>query len=271
MIGAGRREDVKGWATGGIAVATLAFLLLPQLILLIESFTADSFLAFPPKRYGLRWYGLILSDQDWLQSIKLSLIVAAITTPVTLLLGLAAAYGLDRGPQRGRRLIFTLLVAPMVLPHVVLGLGQFQVAFWTHMQDTVPAYVLAHITIALPYAIITTGASLQVFDRRLEEAALNLGATPWRSIWHVLLPAIRPGLVAAGIFTFITSFDEFIITYFLSTRRVTVPIQIFNSLSFQLDPSIAAISGLTLMLTVGLTGILIARGQIVGGGGRVLR
>src|SRR5205807_7729515 len=133
-----------------------------------------------------------------------------------------------------------------VLPHVVLGLGQFQVAFWSHMQDTITAYVLAHITIALPYAIITIGASLQVFDRRLEEAALNLGATPWRSVWHVLLPVIRPGLVAAGIFTFITSFDEFIITYFLSTRRVTVPIQIFNSLSFQLDPSIAAISGLTL-------------------------
>lgn len=270
MTGASNREDVKGWATTSVALVTLAFLLLPQLILLIESFTADSFLEFPPKRYGLRWYGFIFSDSDWVGALQRSLIIAAIVTPVTLLLGLAAAYGLDRGPRRGRRLIFTLLVAPMVLPHVVLGLGQFQVAFWSHMQDTNEAYVLAHITIALPYAIITIGASLQAFDRRLEEAALNLGATYWRAVLHVLLPVIRPGLVAAGIFTFITSFDEFIITYFLSTHRITVPIQIFNSLSFKLEPSIAAISGLTLILTVGLTAILVARGQIVGGN-RVIR
>jgi putative spermidine/putrescine transport system permease protein len=256
------RKDVTNWATGSVAVVTLAFLLLPQVILVVESFTADNYLAFPPARYGLRWYAFILSDEDWLDALRRSLLVAAIVTPVTVLLGLAAAYALDRGPTGGRRIIFTLLIAPMVLPHVVLGLAQFQVVFWSHMQDTVTAYVLAHVTIALPYAIITIGASLQVFDRRLEEAAQSLGAAPWRAVLHIMLPVIRPGLVAAAIFAFITSFDEFIITYFLSTRRVTIPIQIFNSLSFQLDPSIAAISGLTLMLTVGLTGFLMAGGQI---------
>lgn len=261
----GRREDIGGWATKSVATITLGFLVLPQIILVVESFTADGFLAFPPARYGLRWYGFIFSDLEWLAAIQRSLLVAAITTIVTLPLGFAAAYGLDRGPRRGRRLIFTLLIAPMVLPHVVLGVGQFQVAFWSHMQDTILAYALAHITIALPYAIITIGVSLQGFDRRLEEAALNLGATPWRAMIYVTLPMIRTGLVAAAIFSFITSFDEFIITYFLSTRRVTVPIQIFNSLSFQLDPSIAAISGLMLMITLGLTGILIARGQVIGG------
>ncbi len=270
MTGAQNREDARGWVTGSVAVVTLAFLLLPQIILLVESFTADSYLAFPPTRYGLRWYAFILSDDDWLDALRRSLLVAAIVTPVTLLLGLMAAYALDRGPPRGRRTIFTLLIAPMILPHVVLGLAQFQVVFWSHMQDTVTAYVLAHVTIALPYAIITIGASLQVFDRRLEEAAQSLGAAPWRAAFHVMLPVIRPGLVAATIFSFITSFDEFIITYFLSTRRVTVPIQIFNSLSFQLDPSIAAISGLTLMLTIGLTGFLMAGGQIASGG-RILR
>ena len=86
---------------------------------------------------------------------------------------------------------------------------------------------------------------------------------------YVTVPMLRPGLVAAAIFAFITSFDEFIITYFLSTRRITVPIQIFNSLSFNLAPSVAAISGLTLIVTAGLTGLMIARGQVVAGGRRV--
>lgn len=250
--------------THGVAAVTLLFLVLPQVILLIKSFTADSFLTFPPSRYGLRWYAFILSDPDWVAALARSLLIAAVVTPLTILLGLAAVFALDRGPGRGRRAIYTLLVAPMILPHVVLGIGQFQTAFWTHMQDTLTAYVLAHLTVALPFAVITLGASLQVFDRRIEEAAQSLGATPWRAIRYVTLPALRPAIVAAAIFAFITSFDEFIITYLLSTRQVTVPIQIFNSLSFQLEPSVAAISGLMLILTAALTAILIARGVVAG-------
>jgi putative spermidine/putrescine transport system permease protein len=270
VTGAERREDVRSWTTSAVTIVTLAFLLLPQVILLVESFTASNYLAFPPARYGLRWYAFILSDTEWLDALSRTLVVAAIVTPATLLIALAAAYALDRGPTRGRGVLFTILIAPMVLPHVVLGLGLFQVAFWSHMEDTLTAYVLAHTTIALPYAIITIGASLQGFDRRLEEAARSLGAAPWRAVLHVTIPAIRPGLVAAAIFSFVTSFDEFIITYFLSTRRATLPIQIFNSLSFQLDPSIAAVSGLTLMLTAGLTLYLMAGGQIASGN-RVIR
>jgi len=266
MTGAAARDDLRPWASHGAAAVVLAFLMLPQAILLIQSFTRDNYLAFPPAHYGLRWYGVILSDPAWLDALGRSLLIAAIVTPLTLGLGAAAAYGLDRGPARGRRALYTVLVAPMILPHVVLGLGQFQVAFWSRLQDTVPVYVLAHLTVALPYAIITIGASLQGFDRRLEEAAQSLGASPWRSVRHVTLPVLRPGLVAAAIFAFITSFDEFIITYFLSARRITVPIQIFNSLSFNLEPSVAAISGLTLIVTAGLTGLLIARGQVVAAG-----
>ena len=258
------REDVKGWVTRGIAGATLVFLVLPQFILLIESFTADNHLTFPPSRYGLRWYGYILTDPDWVGALVRSMVVASVVTPLTVLIGLAAAFALDRGPRRGRRAIYTLLIAPMILPHVVLGLGQFQIAFWTHMQDTLAAYTLAHLTIALPYAIIIIGASLQVFDRRVEEAAQSLGAVPWRAVVYVTLPALSPSLIATAIFAFITSFDEFIITYLLSTRQVTIPIQIFNSLSFQLEPSVAAISGLTLIVTAALSGILIARGQLPG-------
>lgn len=261
MSKSGNRDERSGLTVRSVALLALVFLVLPQFILLIESFTADNYLTFPPNRYGLRWYAFIMTDADWLAAIGRSLVVAAIVTPLTILIGTSAAFALDRGPRRGRRVLYALLIAPMVLPHVVLGIGQFQIAFWTHMQDTLVAYVLAHLTIALPYAIITIGASLQVFDRRTEEAAQSLGAAPWRAVLYVTLPVLRPALVASCIFAFITSFDEFIITYLLSTRQVTVPIQIFNSLSFRLEPSVAAMSGLTLMLTAALTVVLIARGQ----------
>jgi putative spermidine/putrescine transport system permease protein len=138
------------------------------------------------------------------------------------------------------------------------------VALWFDLQDTVLGYVLAHLTIAIPYVVNTVGASLQGFDRSLEEAAQSLGASFWRALCYITLPLIRPGLVAGCIFTFITSFDEFIITYFLSTHKLTVPIQVFSSLTYQLEPSISAVSGLTLVITGVLTGLLVARGQILG-------
>ena len=131
------------------------------------------------------------------------------------------------------------------------------------MQDTLIAYMLAHLTIALPYAIITIGAQPQVFDRRLEEAAQSLGPTPWRGGWHVTLPALRPGLVADRHLRLHHLVRR--IHHHLSPVDATgdVPIQIFNSLSFHLEPSVAAISGLMLIVTAALTGILIARGQFL--------
>ena len=260
-----RREDYRGRPSALVTGAVVLFLIAPQLILLWQSFTAEPHLSFPPAAYGLRWYRYVLTSPDWTQAIARSLLVAGIVTPLTLLIGAAAALGLDRGPLRGRRALYTTLISPMILPHVVLGLAMFRVALWFDVQDTVLGYVLAHLTISVPYVVITVGASLQSFDRSLEEAAQSLGASPWRALCHITLPVIRPGIVAGGIFTFITSLDEFIITYFLSTHKVTLPIQVFSSLTYQLEPSISAVSGLTLMITGLLTGLLVARGQILGG------
>ena len=114
--------------------------------------------------------------------------------------------------------------------------------------------------------VVTAGASLQGMDRSLEEAAASLGASVPVTLWRVVLPLIRPGLIAGAVFAFITSFDEFIVTYFLASRQTTAPIQIFSSLSYQLEPSIAAVSGLTLVVTAALCGLLILRGSVAGTG-----
>lgn len=265
-----RVEYRRGRTVSLLTALALIFLVAPLIIVVVQSFTAESYLVFPPASYGVRWYRHIFRDNAWQQAILLSLAIAATVTPLSLGLGTAAALALDRGPLKGHRAIYTILISPMILPGVVLGLGLLRVFLWLNLADRFLGFTLAHLTITIPYVVITVGASLANFDRSTEEAARSLGASPWRAIWHVTLPMIRPGLIGGGIFAFITSFDEFIITYFLATYYVTLPIQIFNSLSYQLDPSIAAVSGLTIMITALLTTVLVFRGEVASGG-RVLR
>lgn len=250
----------------GITIATAVFLFAPLLIVVIQSFTAESYLAFPPPSFGTRWYEDIVTADEWRNALRVSLTVALLVTPLSLVIGTLAALGLDRGPMRGRRTLFAILVAPMILPHIVLGLSLFRVALYLQATDTVFAYTVAHLTITVPYVIITVGASLQNFDINLEEAARSLGASQLRAFWHVTLPLIRPGLIGGAIFAFIISFDEFIITFFLSTFELTLPIQIYSTLMFQVEPSIAAVSTLMLIFTALLTLLLIWRGQIVTNG-----
>ena len=242
-------------------MSILGFLVVPQVILLVQSFTAETYLSFPPKSFGLRWYGHVLTDEGWRRAFLTSLGIAAAATPLALVIGTAVAVGLDRGPRRGRRMLRAFVVSPMVLPHVVLGLALYRVFLSVALDDTMAGFVLAHLLLGVPYVVVTVGASLQTFDRSLEEAAKSLGATPLRALVEVTLPVIAPGLLAGAIFAFITSFDEFIVTYFLASRQTTIPIQIFGSLSYQIEPSIAAVSGLTLIVTMALSALLVVKGR----------
>lgn len=255
-----------GLVVSTVAVLVMAFLILPQLILLVQSFTAEDYLSFPPRAYGLRWYVFIFEDATWRKALGTSLLVAGVVTPLALVFGTAAAIGLDRGPVLVRKAMRTALVSPMVLPHVVLGMAIYRVFLPLRFDDTLGGFMAAHLVLCIPYVIVTVGASLQAFDRTLEQAAASLGAPLGVALWRVTLPLIRPGIVGGAVFAFITSFDEFIVTYFLASRQTTAPIQIFSSLSYQLEPSIAAVSGLTLVITAALSGVLILRGGMTGKG-----
>ena len=130
------------------------------------------------------------------------------------------------------------------------------------IDDSMLAYIPAHLTITIPFVIISVGASLQTFEVSLEEAARSLGASRFWAVWYITLPIISPALVAGAIFSFIISFDEFIITFFLTTFERTLPIEMFTTLMYQVRPSIAAVSTLTLAVTAFLTAMLILTGQI---------
>jgi|TARA_B100000767_G_C19777873_1_gene543791 putative spermidine/putrescine transport system permease protein len=249
----------------GLVTIVILFLEAPLIILVIQSFTAESYLAFPPPSYGIRWYKEVLTSEDWLNSISLSLIIAAVVTPLSLVLGTMAAFALDRGPKKLKHGLQTIMIAPMVLPHIVLGLGLFKMALQLDIDDSMLAYIPAHLTITIPFVIISVGASLQTFEVSLEEAARSLGASRFWAVWYITLPIIRPALIAGSIFSFIISFDEFIITFFLTTFQRTLPIEMFSTLMYQVKPSIAAVSTLTLAVTAFLTAMLILRGQVTSG------
>ena len=185
---------------------------------------------------------------------------------IILVLGTLVAFGLERGPKKGKQTIQAIMISPMVLPHIVLGLGLFKIALQFNISDSLWAFVPAHLTITIPFVIVTVGASLQTFNTSLEEAARSLGASKFWAVWYITLPIISPGLIAGAIFSFIISFDEFIITFFLATFQRTLPLEMFSTLMYQVKPSIAAVSALTLAITAILTVVLMFRGQVVGGG-----
>ncbi|WP_053078587.1 ABC transporter permease [Methylobacterium tarhaniae] len=157
------------------ACLVLAFLLAPQVVLLVQSFTTETYLSFPPRSFGLRWYAFVAQDETWRRAIVTSLIVAGLSTPLALLVGTAAALGLDRGPRRGKALLRGVLISPMVLPHVVLGLSLYRVFLSLALDDTLAGFVAAHLLQSVPYVVVTVGASLQTFNIAQEEAARSLG------------------------------------------------------------------------------------------------
>jgi len=246
------------WTVGAL---TAVFLLLPLGIVVVQSFTAESFLRFPPAAFGVRWYDYVFHQQVWRAAAGRSVLIGAIVAPFATVVGTMAAFAVDRGPRALVGMIYGILISPMILPHVVLALGLLRIALLAEADDTYAALIVAHLVVAVPYVVITVGASLRIADRSLEDAAQSLGANAWRVFRHVVLPAIWPGLFAGLIFAFVESFDEFIITFFLTTFKLTLPIQIFNTLSYQLEPSIAVVSTLVLALTGFLTALVLRRGQ----------
>ncbi len=254
------RRAPSGWllAANGLIVA---FLLAPLAIVFAESFTAGSYLTFPPQGLGLRWYRHVFGHADWMRALRTTLLVAAIVTPLAVGLGTAAALALHRGRLPARAALYTLAVSPMIVPHVVMGLALLRVLSLLRLTDTLLAFVLAHLTVTIPYVVITVTASLRTLDPAIEDSAMSLGAGPWQTFRRVTLPLIAPGILGGAIFACIVSFDEFIMTYFVAGLNITLPIMIFSSLRYQVDPSIAAVSGLMLALSAALVVLYVSLGR----------
>jgi len=234
-------------------VLVLIFLALPILVVVALSFSSASYLTFPPPAFGIRWYRAYLGSQEWLDSTWLSLAVAACVVVLATVLGTLAALGLRHLPQAMRAIIGGLVLSPLVVPGIVVAIGIYYVFARYRLVGTPAGLVLAHTCLAVPFVVISVSASLARLDHRLEQAALSLGATPWGTFRQVTLPLIKPGVLVGGLFAFITSFDELIVALFLSgSGAITLPRRMWDDLRFAIDPTIAAVSTLTIVLSAAL-------------------
>jgi putative spermidine/putrescine transport system permease protein len=239
----------------------LVFLALPILIVALLSFSSASYLTFPPPAFGLRWYEAYLGSRDWLASTWLSLVIAVFVVILATGLGTLAALGLTRLRGPVRAIVLSLIVSPLIVPGVVAAIGIYYAFARYRLVGTPAGLVLAHTCLAVPFVVTSVSASLAGFDRRLEQASLSLGASPWATFRQVTLPLISPGVLAGALFAFITSFDELIVALFLSgSGAVTLPRRMWDDLRFAIDPTIAAVSTLTIVLTA-----------LILGGARLLR
>jgi putative spermidine/putrescine transport system permease protein len=234
-----------------INALVLFFLLAPLAVVVVFALNPTPFIQFPPVGVTSRWFAKFFANPDFMNSLALSLQVAAATVVLAMLLGASAALAIARGGLPGARLITALFLAPLMLPAILTGLALFQVVLSLGFGRPVWALVVGHTVVAVPYVIRTTLAVLADFDRRIEEAAASLGATPLRIFFEVTLPLIRPGVIAGGIFAFIVSFDQFPISLFLvAPNGETLPIVMFNYMKFDLDGTIAAASMVSILLAL---------------------
>lgn len=236
------------WAT---LVAVL--LVAPLLIVIPISFASKQSFKFPPDGLSVSWYVNLFTDQRWTSAIGTSLLVGALVTVVCTIIGTAAALGIHRLGGRIAAIATGILVAPLIVPGIVSAVAIYSVYLRWHLTGNLAGFVLAHTVLAVPFVVVTVTSSLSTTDPLLERAAASLGAGPWRTFVRVTLPAIAPGVGAGALFAFVTSFDEVVAATFLQSPAIrTLPIEMFVSVTNEVDPTIAAVSTVILALTTAI-------------------
>ena len=233
--------------------AVFGFIFLPLLIILVISFSADSYLSFPPSGWSLKWYSTVLNNAGFMQGLKNSAIIAAIVAVLSLALGLPAAFALVRLEFPGRTLIRNLILAPLVLPAMMLGLGILMVFTPAGLVATYPGLVLAHLVMTLPFSVRILQTSLANLGTDVEHAAMTLGATPMQAFVQITLPRLTPGIVASGAIAAIMSFDEIVLSLFLVGPRLqTLPVAIYRYVDERTDPMVAVLAVLLIALSLAM-------------------
>ncbi len=234
----------------------LIFLYAPIGVMALMSFNASEFYQLPVQ-FSTVWYERLLQNEAILQSAWRSVWIALVVTVISTCLGTAASIALWRHDFPGKRLLQVLLFPPIAIPWLITGTAMLIFFFGVGLGRGTPSVILGHVALALPYVIVVVTARLATLDRTLEEAARSLGAGPWMVTRAVTLPWIAPGVVAGALFAFAVSFDQFVVSYFLSEPGdATLPVLIYSAIRKGFTPEINAIS--TIIIAVSMAVMLIA-------------
>lgn len=248
----------------GYLALLLLFLYLPIAVMVAMAFNRSELYQLPFV-FDLKWFAALPSNQKLLDAGLNTIVIALITTVIATTLGTMAALAFARYSFRGKSLLQLLLLPPITIPWLIIGNSMLFTFYTIGIARGLHAMLLGHVALALPYVIIVVGARFRSFGTTLEEAAATLGASPWQTFWRVTLPTMAPGLVAAALFAFAVSFDQFVISYFLAAPGVTtLPVEIFTAIRKGYTPEINAISTVIIVASMAMM-LVVARFYRFGG------
>ncbi|MBB1091079.1 ABC transporter permease subunit [Rhodopseudomonas palustris] len=233
------------------AIVVGVALLLPSLVVIPLSFPGNASFAFPPTSWSTRWYERFFSSDEWFGALLASLQVAVITMVLAVVLSVSAALAIRRLPPSFRIVLRSFVMAPRIVPGIIIAIAIYGLFLSWGLTATTAGFVIAHTVLALPFSFIPIMTALEQFDTRLEQASASLGAGRTKTLFRVMLPLISPGLLTGGLFAFVISFDEVVVSLFISgTELRTLPVQMYRSVATDIDPTIAAASTMLLLLTM---------------------
>ena len=222
------------------------FLYLPIFFLVLFSFNDYIIPSLPFRGFTLKWYAELGYDFVLHEALANSLFIAACTTVVSTVLGTLAAFPLVRCSFRFKQPGRLLVILPMIIPHFLMGVALLLFFAYLKLPLSRLTIILGHVVFTLPFAILIVSTRLYGFDRTLERAASDLGASPLRTFWHVTLPLIMPGVVGAALLVFTLSMDEFLITFFVSGQKGTLTMYIWSLLKDGIAPRVNALASVLL-------------------------
>jgi putative spermidine/putrescine transport system permease protein len=249
-------DQVAGVIFRLLLIATVLFLIVPIVVSAVLSFDDREFIGpFPPTSFSLRWYRSFFVNPNYLDGLLVSLKLALLSAAISTAVGAGTAFALAQARWRGRDLIEMLFLSPKFIPTVVIGFSMLGFASAIHIFDAFTRLVMGHIVITIPFTVRATLAGLVGIRRNLTEAAISLGASPWRAFLDVTLPLARTGIIAGGLMAFVLSFDEVAVSIFLTDAFTqTLPIALVAEMRANLNLTVAAVA--TIFATIAVLIVL---------------
>jgi putative spermidine/putrescine transport system permease protein len=236
------------YTTGALV---LLFLVVPSIIIVLMSFSGSSVLTFPPKDWSFRWYEVYFNSQEWRDATLVSFKVAVLTALLATPIGTAAAYTINDEAIWFRGSIYSLLTMAMIIPVILVSIGVFFLYAKLGLNNSILGLVIAHTVLALPLVIIAVLSGLRTYDMNQEKVARSLGANRFSAFLQVTAPQIKLSILSGALFAFVTSFDEVVVALFISGGdTATLTRRMFSALRDEIDPTIAAISTLLIILSI---------------------
>ncbi|WP_405080116.1 ABC transporter permease [Paenibacillus chitinolyticus] len=236
---------------GIVTFIVLLFVISPLLVIIPTSLTSANYLSFPPEGFSLKWYEKILDRPEFIESFIFSLELAALSAVLSTIIGTLAAMAIHKYKFPGSGFVNALLLSPLTVPSIIIGMAALLFFTRIGLAGTFTGLLITHMLISIPYVVRLTMTGLSAYDYTLERAAYILGASPFQVFRDITLPLLRPAILSGMIFSFLTSFDNVTVSLFLvSPETTTLPMAIFSYMQETLNPLVASVSSVVILLSL---------------------